>query len=64
MTDETNEIGNEELSDNQKMAIEALIDYIATTPQNINYTMVREIIKAIILEERHPYFGYYQEKIS
>lgn len=53
-----------ELSDGQKLKIKALIDYIATTPQNINYNILREIIKATILDENHPYFDYYQEKIS
>ena len=56
----------DELSDEQrfKIMIEALIDYIATTPQNINYNIVREIIKAIMLDEPHPYFNYYFEKIN
>lgn len=54
----------DELSIAKKIGIEALIDYIATTPQNINYNIVREIIKAIILNEPHPYFNYYQEKKS
>ena len=53
----------EELSDEQKLTVEALIDYITTTPQNINYNIVREIIKAIILGESHPYFDYYIEKM-
>lgn len=56
----------EELSDEQRLEImiEALIDYIATTPQNINYNILREIIKATILNEPHPYFNYYWEKIN
>ena len=54
----------EESSDTQELKIEALIDYIATTPQNINYNIVREIIKAIILDEPHPYFDYYEEKMK
>ena len=54
----------EESSDTQELKIEALIDYIATTPQNINYNILREIIKAAILDENHPYFNYYQEKIN
>ena len=54
----------EELSDTQELKIEALIDYIATTPQNINYNILREIIKATTLNENHPYFNYYHEKIS
>lgn len=52
------------LTDDQKLKTEALIDYIATTPQNINYNIFREIIKATILDENHPYFTYYEEKIS
>lgn len=48
----------------QESKIEALIDYIATTPQNINYNIVREISKAVILNENHPYFDYYNEKIT
>ena len=43
---------------------EALIDYIATTPQNINYNIVREILTALLNEGNHPYFDYYSEKIS
>lgn len=54
----------EGLSDHQKIGIEALMDYIATTPQNINYNIVREILKAAILDEDHPYFNYYVEKIK
>ena len=57
-------IGTEELSSEQGLKIEALIDYIATTPQNINYNILREIIKATVLDENHPYFDYYSEKIS
>lgn len=52
------------LSTEQKTKVDALMDYIATTPQNINYNIVREISKAIILNENHPYFNYYQEKIT
>jgi hypothetical protein len=44
--------------------VNALMDYIATTPQNINYNIVREISKAIILDEKHPYFDYYMKKIT
>lgn len=54
----------EESSDTPKLKIEALIDYIATTPQNINYNILREIIKATVSNKSHPYFDYYQEKIG
>jgi translation elongation factor EF-1beta len=57
-------VNPEELSDEIKTEIDALMDYIATTPQNINYNIVREISKAIILNEKHPYFNYYEEKIK
>ena len=53
-----------ELPDEVKTEIEALIDYIATTPQNINYNIVREIIKAIISNDTHPYFNYYMTKVN
>lgn len=52
------------LTDDQKFYIEAVVDYIATTPENLNYNILREILKAVILDENHPYFTYYQEKIS
>lgn len=52
------------LSAEQKTRVDALMDYIATTPQNINYNIVREISKAVILNEKHPYFDYYNEKIE
>jgi len=56
--------GNNGLSNKQKTRVDALMDYIATTPQNINYNIVREISKAIILDEDHPYFEYYNKKID
>lgn len=43
--------------------IEAIIDYIATTPQNINYNMLREMLRALYNNKTHPYFDYYFEKI-
>jgi len=54
----------ESLTQTQNEGIEALIDYIMTTPQNINYNIVREIINAIVLDEFHPYFDYYYKKIT
>jgi hypothetical protein len=53
-----------DLDDTQKMKVNALMDYIATTPQNINYNIVREISKAVVLNEHHPYFEYYAKKIK
>ena len=52
----------ESLSD--KQMIEAIIDYIATTPQNINYNILREMLRALYSNKDHPYFDYYYEKIS
>lgn len=44
--------------------VEAIIDYIATTPENINYNMLREMLNALHDGNDHPYFNYYSEKIS
>lgn len=43
---------------------EAIIDYIATTPYNINYNMLREMLQALINKESHPYFEYYADKMG
>lgn len=40
---------NIELTTEQKKDIELLINYIATTPRNTNYQIVREAIKALVL---------------
>ena len=39
--------------------IEALINYIALTPENINYNALREMLWAMIYGEDHPYIKYY-----
>lgn len=44
--------------------VEAIIDYIATTPYNINYNMLREMLRALINKEDHPYFQYYMDKMG
>lgn len=52
----------EELS--SELKIEALIDYIATTPQNINYNILREILTALLNGDNHQYFDYYMTKVN
>lgn len=39
--------------------IEALINYIASTPENINYNALREMLWAMIDKQDHPYIKYY-----
>ena len=52
------------ISDEARFRIEALIDYISTSPENINYTMVREMLEAILTNNNHLYFDYYEAKLD
>lgn len=53
-----------ETSQVDDIIVEAIIDYIATTPENINYNMLREMLRALINKEDHPYFQYYMDKMG